>query len=163
MVELHKTLSETAIRLSVYSSVLDFGLMMSVLMFQRNFLPAGLTSSLIGLFDNAITYITVLIVGLFASAFILKHKEHVVKIYTNALYAPKMDFSKKIKVLSYLENPAVDNDRSAILKVPLALKMDDLALQHVVNSNNESFVRFNGVWYKTDKNGFEKVARPEYD
>ena len=80
MVELHKKLSSTAIRLSVYSSVLDFGLTMSVLLLQKNELPAGMTNLLISIFDNAITYVTLLIIGLFVAAFFLKHQEKVISI-----------------------------------------------------------------------------------
>ncbi|MCL5101234.1 MAG: hypothetical protein M1348_01320 [Candidatus Parvarchaeota archaeon] len=164
MAELHKKLSDTAIRLSVYSSVLDFGLTISVLLLQKNDLPAGVTGMLINMFDNAITYVTLLIVGLFGIAFVLKHKEHVVKIYNIAVTAPKkQDRLRKITVSAASLIPHEDDDRKAIMRVPVQLKRDDLPVERIVNARNESFIRFNGVWYKADDGRFEKVTRPDYE
>lgn len=163
MAELHKKLSNTAIKLSVYSSVLDFGLTISVLLLQKNDLPAGITNMLINLFDNAITYVTLLIVGLFGAAFVMKYKENVIKIYTSAIASQKPEKANKIVVFAAPAHIRTEDDRKAIMRVPQQLGNNDLAVQRVVNDKNESFIRFNGVWYKTGDGRFEKVARPEYD
>ncbi len=161
MAELHKHLSDTAIKLSVYSSILDFGLAMSVAFLQKN---GGPFASLVNIFTIAITYITLLIVALFVAAFALKYRQNVVNIYTAVLagQAKPKTFSK-VKIYAEPSIPSQEDDRKAVMRVPSDLRVNDLAVQHVVNSRNESFVKFNGVWYKSDKNKFEKVARPDYE
>ncbi len=164
MVELHKRLSSTAIKLSVYSSVLDFGLTMSVLLLQKNELPAGATNLLINIFDNAITYITLLIISLFAAAFILKHREKVIRISPTALLErqAKRQPVEKIKISAVPAELIEPDQRKAIIRIPAVLKQDDLSVERVVNSKNESFIRFNGMWYKSGEGRFERVTRPEY-
>ena len=159
MAELHKHLSDTAIKLSVYSSVLDFGLALSVA-----FIPkGGALGALVDVFTNAITYATLIIVAMFIIAFVLKHKENVIKIYSFPVRSEKALPEKKISVRAAVHVLSDADERKAVLKVPQQLKYDDLTVQHVVNSKNESFVRFNGIWYKSYNGKFEQVARPDYE
>jgi hypothetical protein len=160
MTELHKHLSDTAIKLSVYSSVLDFGLAVSVAFLPKN----GSFGFLISIFTSAITYVTLAIIALFIAAFVLKYKEKVVKIYTNTLLRQsKLNKWRKMTVYSAPNIPIQEDERKAVMRVPSNIRINDLAVQHVVNRKNESFIRFNGVWYKSDKNKFEKVSKPNYD
>ncbi len=159
MVELHKHLSDTAIKLSVYSSILDFGLALSVA-----FIPkGGALGALVGIFTVAITYVTLVIIAMFFAAFVLKHKENVIKIYSFPLRREKAVPAKRILVQASTHALSEADERKAVLKVPQQLKYNDLAVQHVINSKNESFVRFNGIWYKSANGKFEQVARPDYE
>lgn len=161
MAKLHKHLSDTAIRLSVYSSVLDFGLAISVAFIPRN----GPLGFLTGTFTNALTYLTLAIIALFSTAFVLKHRERIVNIpYTRLFSKPeKPGLPGKIKIYAKPHIPTHVDERKAVMKVPSQVMINDLAVQHVTNQRNESFIKYNGVWYKAGENRFEQVARPEYD
>lgn len=165
MKALHKTLSETAIRLSVYSTIFDFGLMLSVVLLQRKVFPIGLSSLFIGVFDDAITYLTLAIACLFAAAYVLKHKENVVKIYTNIKELKQETYPVKYQKMTIKTTPnrLMEEPQKAVMRIPASLSNnDDDFVQRVTNSRNESFIRLNGIWYKSERGKFERIAKPEY-
>ncbi len=159
MAILHKQISNTAIKLSVYSAVLDFGLTLSVILLNSKYLPIKVTAYLVNIFDNAIAYLSLIIIAMFGIAFILKHKEHIVNLYTNTNYKPKNIL--KIKVYAYPKVISTAQLQATIQQKHVP-KDDDYTVQRVVNSRNESFIRFNGNWYKSNNDRFDRVFRPDY-
>ena len=120
------------------------------------FPKGGAPGALVDVFTTAITYVTLIIVAMFITAFVLKHKENVIKIYSFPVRREKALPEKKISVRATVHALSDADERKAVLKVPQQLKYDDLTVQHVVNSKNESFVRFNGIWYKSYNGKFER-------
>ncbi|MCL4373057.1 hypothetical protein M1384_03270 [Candidatus Parvarchaeota archaeon] len=155
----HSVLSSTAVKLSVYSSFLDFGLAISVFFLQRKLLPFAMTSFLLNLFDTAIAYLTFAIIGLFLAAMALKFRERIITITPHAYKAQNINV-RKVKVSLPKENFNENRAKTAILKVkPEAANQQ---IQRVVTKNKQDFIKFNGVWYKVAKDKFDKVARPDY-
>lgn len=156
----HSVLSSTAVRLSVYSSFLDFGLAVSVFFLQRKLLPAAQTAFLLNLFDTAIAYLTFAIIGLFAAAMVLRLREAVVII--NATPDPvRKTGVKRIVVSVPPKNFKEENQKTGVLRVN-ADKFNHPEIQRVVTRNKQDFIKFNGIWYKVTKESFDKVPRPDY-
>ena len=155
----HSVLSSTAVKLSVYSSFLDFGLALSVFFLQRRLLPVAMTSFLLNLFDTAIAYLTFAIIGLFLAAMVLRLRERVITITLHKHKAEQINI-KRIKISLPIETFNDDKVKTAILKV----RPEDTnqEIQRVVAKNKQDFIKFNGVWYKVAKDKFDKVARPDY-
>ncbi len=159
MATLHKKLSSTAIKLSVYSALLDFGLTLSVLLLNSKYLPAGITGFLVNIFDNAITYLSLVIIAFFAAAFLLKYKERVVNVYLKGSNSQV----KIKKIVVYKTTNAITEKQGHTAIIPKAASPEANAIaQRFVNRKNESFIRFNGNWYKSENERFEKVSRPDY-
>ncbi len=163
MVKLHKKLSSTAVRLSVYSALLDFGLTVSVLM-KNKFLPAFLSN----LFADAIAYLTVAIIVLFLLSFFLRSKEKIVNVYTTSTaktnLPPHQTIPVSILERRHDEKPAIE----AVVKVvPNTATSSDFEVQRFVNSKRQSFVKFNGLWYKYVRDqgstNLERVRAPDYE
>ena len=154
----HSVLSSTAVRLSVYSSFLDFGLTASVFLLQRNMLPIAVSSFLLKLFDYAIAYLTVAIIVLFSAAIVLKFKERVVTI--KAPVSQRRKEITKLKVFAQHDNLLSKNIKQGVVKVNNPSR--DYTVERIVNRNNQNFIRFNGVWYEVTKDKFDKVLRPDY-
>ncbi len=155
----HSVLSSTAVRLSVYSSFLDFGLAVSVFFLQRKLLPVAMTSFLLNLFDTAIAYLTFAIIGLFLAAMALRFKERVITI-TPHMHKSEQITVRKIKISLPKETFNENKVKTAVLRV----RPEDAAqeIQRIVNKNKQDFIKFNGVWYRVAKDKFDKVARPDY-
>ncbi len=156
----HSVLSSTAVKLSVYSSFLDFGLALSVLLLQKKLLPAAETGFLLNLFDTAITYLTFAIVGLFLAAMILRLKERIITITPHKVDTKVVNI-KKLKVYTPSKDFKSENNKTAILRIN-PIDASNLEVQRVVNENKQNFIKFNGIWYRVNNEKFEKVARPEY-
>ena len=154
----HSVLSSTAVRLSVYSSFLDFGLAISVFFLQRKLLPVAMTSFLLNLFDTAIAYLTFAIIGLFLVAMALRFRERIITITPR--YRMQNINIRKVKISLPRETFNENNVKTAVLKA----RPEDAnqRIQRVVTKNKQDFIRFNGVWYKVAKDKFDKVARPDY-
>ncbi|MCL4376737.1 hypothetical protein M1558_04585 [Candidatus Parvarchaeota archaeon] len=155
----HSVLSSTAVKLSVYSSFLDFGLAISVFFLQRKLLPVTITSFLLNLFDTAIAYLTFAIIGLFLAAMALRFRERVITITPHTYKAQQVNV-RKLKISLPKETFNEDRVRTAILKV----RPEDAnqQIQRIVTKNKQDFIKFNGIWYKVAKDKFDKVARPDY-
>jgi hypothetical protein len=154
----HSVLSSTAVRLSVYSSFLDFGLAISVFFLQRKLLPVAMTSFLLNLFDTAIAYLTFAIIGLFLAAMVLKFRERVIMVTP---HNNKAQINvRKVKVSFPKETFNENKAKTAVLKI----RPEDAAqeIQRIVSKNKQEFIKFNGVWYKVAKDKFDKVTRPDY-
>lgn len=155
----HSVLSSTAVKLSIYSSFLDFGLAISVFFLQRKLLPVAMTSFLLNLFDTAIAYLTFAIIGLFLAAAALRFRERVITITPLMHKAEKINI-RKVKISLPKETFNDKKVKMAVLKVrPADL---DQEIQRVVTKNKQNFIKFNGVWYKVANDKFDKVARPDY-
>lgn len=154
----HSILSSTAIRLSVYSSFLDFGLTISVFLLQRHLLPLSTSSFLLSIFDDAIAYLTFAIITLFSAAIILRLKERIITIKTPSIQTPKK--MQKITVSLSHENTILSNSNKGIIKA--AVPNQSYTVERVINHKNQDFIHFNGVWYKVAKDRFDKVPRPDY-
>ncbi|MCL4376111.1 hypothetical protein M1558_01305 [Candidatus Parvarchaeota archaeon] len=155
----HSVLSSTAVKLSVYSSFLDFGLAISVFFLQRKLLPVAMTSFLLNLFDTAIAYLTFAIIGLFLAAMALRFRERVITI-TPHMHKSDQISVRKVKISLPKETFNENKATTAILKVrPEDTNQD---IQRIVTKNKQNFIKFNGVWYKVAKDKFDKVARPDY-
>ena len=150
----HSVLSSTAVKLSVYSSFLDFGLAISVFFLQRKLLPFAMTTFLLNLFDTAIAYLTFAIIGLFLAAMILRLRERIVTITPHANKKPVI--IRKIKISLPKENFNDSKPKTVLLKV----RPEDInqEIQRVVAKNKQNFIKFNGVWYKVAKDKFDQVA-----
>ncbi|MGC8533374.1 MAG: hypothetical protein ACP5MV_01955 [Candidatus Parvarchaeum sp.] len=155
----HSVLSSTAVRLSVYSSFLDFGLAISVFFLQRKLLPVAMTSFLLNLFDTAIAYLTFAIIGLFLAAMALRFRERVITI-TPHVYKPEKINVRKVKISLPKEGFNEDKGKTAVLK--LRPDSQNQEIQRIVTRNKQDFIKFNGIWYKVAKDKFDKVARPDY-
>ena len=155
--EFHSILYSTAVRLSVYSSFLDFGLTISVFFLQRKVLPIAISSFLLSLFDDAIAYLTFSIIILFSAAMIIRFKDRIVNVKSST--NEKSTKVYKVVVSLARENPMVKTYNKGVIRNSGI--MPD-SVQRVVNKNNQNFIKFNGIWYKVDKDKFDKVARPEY-
>ncbi len=163
MGEMHKRFYDAAVKLSIYSSILDFGLMLSVLGFQKNYLPAAEGGFFINLFDQAIAYVTLTIMALFVAALALKYKGDVVKIYTRGSEKTPHKNAGIPKMMVYqIVNAKVDPETHTTIKLPPHLAHEELEIQRVVNSKSESFIKLNGIWYKYVNGRFEQTARPDY-
>ncbi|MCL4399324.1 hypothetical protein M1293_02345 [Candidatus Parvarchaeota archaeon] len=163
MEEWHKRLSNIAIKLSVYSSFLDFGLTVSVLLLQRKDIPFVASSILVSIFDNAIAYLTVVIIAFFSAALVLKHRSKIIKIYVSKkknVNVPKHD---SIKVYMSSNNAPPAPKQLIVKQAGYILQRDSPLAQRVVNKRKDSFIKFNGIWYKASENKFDRVPRPEYD
>ena len=154
----HSFLSSTAVKLSVYSSFLDFGLAISVFFLQRKLLPVAMASFLLNLFDTAIAYLTFSIIILFSAAMIIRFKDRIVNVKSST--NEKSTKVYKVVVSLARENPMVKAYNKGVIKGNSGIMPD--SVQRVVNKNNQNFIKFNGIWYKVDKDKFDKVARPEY-
>jgi hypothetical protein len=157
--KLHSILSSTAVRLSVYSAFLDFGLTLSVFILQSHLLPATLSKSLLTLFDTAIEYLTFAIISLFISAMVLRARDRIVTIRPNKTTVQVKDLPK-LKVSLGQENLLAKSAKQGVIKVDSLDKLYNV--ERVVNSKAQNFIRFNGVWYKVTKDKFDKVAKPDY-
>jgi hypothetical protein len=155
----HSVLSSTAVKLSVYSSFLDFGLAISVFFLQRKLLPIAMTSFLLNLFDTAIAYLTFAIIGLFLAAMALKFKERVITIRPHKEHAQQVAI-RKIKISLPKEKFNDDKPRTAVLKVRPGDSNEEI--QRIVSKGKQDFIKFNGIWYKVAKDKFDQVSRPDY-
>lgn len=156
----HERLYKTAIKLSVYSSVLDFGLMLSVFLINSKVLPYTFSSFLMGMFSTAISYITAAIIALFSLSFVLRMKQKIVVIKTQPKETQHTEY-KRIKVIA----TAPETTKPVVVRMsaPVANSASTPApaIQRVVN-NGKSFVNFNGVWYAAGRDRFERVKSPTY-
>lgn len=167
MKELHKNLYDIAVKLSIYSSILDFGLAMSTTLLGQGFLPAKTSSFLLIAFDDAITYVTFAIIGLFSTALFLKHKSRIINISVGELLQTKKK-SISAPVIKVYEQP---HETKAEVKISIKSPENFVKksvepegqLLSIKNSKNESFLKINGVWYKAGSSRFERVSSPDYD
>lgn len=155
----HSVLSSTAVKLSVYSSFLDFGLAISVFFLQRKLLPIAMTSFLLNLFDTAIAYLTFAIIGLFLAAMALKFKERIVTIKPSNKNLQQASI-RKVKISLSKESFNDNRPKAAVLKVVSGHPNNEI--ERVVSKNKEDFIKFNGVWYRVAKDKFDQVTRPDY-
>ncbi len=167
MQELHKNLYNVAVKLSIYSSILDFGLAMSTALLGQGYLPGKTSAFLITGFDYAITYVTFAILGLFTVALFLKHKSTIINIPVVEILQAKKK-SVKTPIIRVLEQPQEKKAEVKIyIKSPENLVKrtpeSEEQLLSIKNSKNESFLKINGVWYKAGSSRFERVPLPDYD
>ncbi len=163
--EVHKRLYDTAVKLSVYSSFLDFGLAVSVVALQKNFLSFLPVAALINFFDMAITYLTFAIIILFSMSLAIKYKNKIVDINTLPRKHSSLEGVKTRRVtVSISRPPEWANQQTA--KVPgtfIPRETKKEAFERFVNSKKETFLKINGTWYKTSKDSFKEVSRPDYE
>ncbi|MBE5727990.1 hypothetical protein IHE51_01990 [Candidatus Parvarchaeota archaeon] len=165
MVEIHKKLHDIAIKLSVYSSILDFGLMLSAILVGYKVFPKQLSYTLLFVFTNAITYVTLMIVAFFLLAFVIKYRSKIINIdittrkqilpaFSRGKFAPIQ--VRKVKVYT-VQNVVSSNSQPAkVMNVPSAA---DNKIQYVKNKD-ELFVNLNGTWLAAERDKFLKVKKP---
>jgi hypothetical protein len=120
--KVHSILSSTAVKLSVYSSFLDFGLTISVFLLQRKILPIAMSSFLLNLFDDAIAYLTFAIIFLFLAAVILRLKEQVIVISPKSNYTEHKQ-TKKLVVSIPQKSLREESIKTGIIKINTKLKI----------------------------------------
>ena len=163
--EIHKRLYDTAVKLSVYSSFLDFGLAISVVALQKNLIPFLPVPMLLNFFDTAIAYLTFTIISLFSLSLLLKYKNRIITITPLS----STESSKNTTAVRKIQVSIVPDEVEAYMptaKVPAGLigkETKKEAFERFVNSKTETFLRINGVWYKASKDAFSAVSRPDYN
>ncbi len=153
----HEHLYKAAIRLSVYSSILDFGLMLSVFLINSKLLPYTFSSFLMGAFSTGISYITAIIIGLFSVSFVLRTKQKIITIKAVPV-EKKMSENPKIKVIISGEQREI---KPAVVKVKEE-ERSQLPFVQRVSNGERSFLRINGLWYSAEKDRLERVKTPVY-
>ncbi|MCW1301949.1 MAG: hypothetical protein OH316_02340 [Candidatus Parvarchaeota archaeon] len=165
MGEIHKRLHDLAIKLSVYSSILDFGLMLSVLLVGYKVFPEQISSMLLSIFTRAITYITLTTITFFLLAFVIKNRSMIINIRTTprrtvfsllnrGQFTPPV--VRKVKVYTV-------GDKVADTAQPVRLSNVNPPREAKVNyvrDDGKLFVNLNGVWLAAGKDRFLKVKRP---
>ncbi|MGC8516694.1 MAG: hypothetical protein ACP5MT_02255 [Candidatus Acidifodinimicrobium sp.] len=164
MDEMHKRLYDIAIKLSVYSSILDFGLMLSTLLLGYKILPKALSYTLLLVFTNAITYLTLAILALFSLAYIIKYRSKIININASTRKPIVPFFSRrnlaaapirKVKVYT-LQGIGAKSSPVKIMNVP---KPSEDKIQYVKNKD-ALFVNLNGAWLAADRDKFLRVKKP---
>lgn len=168
MGEIHKRFHDLAIRLSIYSSILDFGLMLSALLVGYRIFPKQFSSTLLFIFTNAIAYITLAIVVFFLLAFIMKNRARVVNIKITSYrpvfpllnrghFTPPSVRKVKVYTVDSWTGSAAQPAESVKISYPSVLKRGRI---DYMKNNGEVFVNLNGTWLAAGKDRFLKVKRP---
>ncbi len=152
----HEHLYKIAIKLSIYSSILDFGLMLSVFLLNSKIVPYSLSSFMTSTFSIGISYLTATIILLFSLSFLLRFKQKFVTIDikdTKPKYTPI-----KVKV-SIADEPKKEPSK-VYIKQNVGINTNDEPIIQRVSNDNKSFVKVNGVWYLAGKDKFERIKLP---
>lgn len=163
--EIHKRLYNTAVKLSVYSSFLDFGLAISVVALQKNFMPFLPVPMLLNFFDTAIAYLTFTIISLFSLSLLLKYKNRIITItpLSSTESGKNTTAARKIQVAVVSNGVKADMPTARVPASFVEKETKKEAFERFVNSKTETFLRINGVWYKASKDAFSAVSRPDYN